>query len=81
MKNDHLSNETEMNEIDHDLERFHDLRRQYDPFFMMSDDYREYLRYFSMHRELTYMKNDLGLFGQDLAIPVYNPKTYTLEYV
>ena len=81
MKNDHLSNETEMNEIDHDLERFHDLRRQYDPFFMMSDDYREYLRYFSMHRELTYMKNDLGLFGQDLTVPVYNPKTYTLEYV
>ena len=80
MKNDHLSNETEMNAIDHDLERFHALGRQYDPFFMMSDDYREYLRYFSMHRELTYMKNDLGLWGQDLTIPVYNPKTYTLEY-
>ena len=47
----------------------------------MSDDSRVYLRYFSTYRELTYLKNDLGLWGQDLTIPVYNPNTYTLEYV
>ena len=82
MKNEtHLSNETEMNEIDHDLERFHKLRRCYDPFWKMSDDSRVYLRYWSTYRELTYLKNDLGLWGQDLTIPVYNPNTYTLEYV
>ena len=70
-----------MNMIDQKIAEFNGLRSKYDPFFKMSDDYREYLRYFSMHRELTYMKNELGLFGQDLTVPVYNPKTYLLEYV
>ena len=81
MKNDHLSNGNPMNEIDKDLQTFKTLRLRYDPFYQMSDDYREYLRFFQMRRELSYLKNRLGLWGQDLTIPVYNPKTYTLEYV
>lgn len=81
MKNDHLSNETEMNEIDRDLQEFKALRLRYDPFYQMSDDYREYLRFFQMRRDLSHLKNQLGLWGQDLTIPVYNPKTYSLEYV
>lgn len=80
MKNDHLSNENPMNEIDKDLQTFQTLRLQYDPFYQMSDDYREYLRFFQMRRDLSHLKNRLGLWGQDLTIPVYNPKTYTLEY-
>ena len=81
MKNDPLLNENPMNEIDHDLQTFQTLRNRYDPFYQMSDDYREYLRFFSIRRELTYIKARLGLWGQDLTIPVYNPKTYSLEYV
>jgi len=81
MKNDHLSNENQMNEIDRDLQEFKTLRLRYDPFYQMSDDYREYLRFFQMRRDLSHLKNQLGLWGQDLTIPVYNPKTYSLEYV
>jgi len=81
MKNDHLSSENQMNEIDKDLQTFQTLRLRYDPFYQMSDDYREYMRFFQMRRDLTYLKNQLGLWGQDLTIPVYNPKTYSLEYV
>ena len=81
MKNDHLSNETEMNEIEHDLQTFHALLRRYDPFYELADDYREYLRFFQMRRDLFHLKNRLGLWGQDLTIPVWNPKTFSLEYV
>lgn len=70
-----------MNEIDRDLQEFKTLRLRYDPFYQMSDDYREYLRFFQMRRDLSHLKNQLGLWGQDLTIPVYNPKTYSLEYV
>ena len=81
MKNDPLLNENQMNEIEHDLQTFRDLRRRYDPFYELADDYREYLRFFQMRRDLSHLKNQLGLWGQDLTIPVYNPKTYSLEYV
>lgn len=81
MKNDHLSSENQMNEIDKDLQAFQTLRLRYDPFYQMSDDYREYLRFFQMRRDLTYLKSRLGLWGQDLTIPVYNPKAGVLEYV
>jgi len=81
MKNDHLSSENQMNEIDKDLQAFQTLRLRYDPFYQMSDDYREYMRFFQMRRDLTYLKNQLGLWGQDLTIPVYNPEAGVLEYV
>lgn len=81
MKNDHLSSENQMNEIDKDLQAFQTLRLRYDPFYQMSDDYREYLRFFQMRRDLTYLKSRLGLWGQDLTIPVYNPEAGVLEYV
>lgn len=59
-----------MNTIDADLQDFETLRSQYDPWYEFSDDHTVYMRHFKIRRELTYIRARLGLWGQDLTVPV-----------
>jgi hypothetical protein len=70
-----------LSSIDKDLATFASVRAQYDPWYEFSDDHRVWLNHFSLRRELTYIRARLGLWGQDLTVPVCNRATGSLEYV
>ena len=72
--------ETFVSSIDNDLATFASVRAQYDPWYQFSDDHTVHMRHFKIRRELTYIRARLGLWGQDLTIPVCNSVTGSLEY-
>ena len=69
-KTTHPNKETTLNSIDDTLQTFETLRAQYDPWYEFSDDHRVYMRHFGIRRTLTYLRAELGLWGQELTIPV-----------
>jgi hypothetical protein len=65
-----LTNENQMNSIDSDLQDFETLRAQYDPWYQFTDDHSVWKRHVFIHRELIRLRRELGLWGQELTIPV-----------
>ena len=60
------------NTIDSDLAQFNGLRSQYDPFDRFSDDQSVWRRHVALRGRMAYIRRQLGLFGQNLTIPVAN---------
>ena len=60
------------NTIDLDLAEFNGLRSQYDPFYRFSDDHSVWRRHNRLRHQMTVIRRQLGLFGQNLTIPVAN---------
>lgn len=79
-KTSHPNKETTLNSIDDALQTFETLRAQYDPWYQFSDDHTVYLRHHGLRSTMTYLRSELGLWGQELTIPVCNFHGQ-LEYV
>lgn len=68
------------NEIDHQVATFNNLRREFDPWYDYSDDHKVWRDNVKIERQLLQIRRDLGLFGQDLTIPVIDRRTATIIY-
>lgn len=68
------------NEIDHMVADFNRIRREFDPWFEYTDDIVVYIRHCQNYLDLRRIRNDLGLFGQDLTIPYACKYTQELVY-
>tara|TARA_Y100001963_G_scaffold157040_1_gene252159 strand:- start:2895 stop:3116 length:222 start_codon:yes stop_codon:yes gene_type:complete len=60
------------NTIDHDIAEFNGLRSKYDAFYQFSDDHSYYMRHVALRHQMAFIRRLLGLFGQNLTIPVAN---------
>ena len=72
MKTENPNPSDPMNWVENKRSEFELIRSKYDPFYEFTDDHKVYMTQFSYRRQLSYLRADLGLWGQDLEIPVCN---------
>jgi len=61
------------------LAEFNALTMAFDPWYQYTDDHTVYMKHALMLNRMINIRQELGLFGQHLKIPICNPMTGTLQ--